>query len=401
MILGGSLRILALVLHLLLIGCLHARSDEGLLVQSGALANGSSVAIVPQSLSVNTEDRAEVVRFYDTVYRASEEIQSQWNGDRANCIAGEIATEYQQAMLQRINFLRAMAGLPGNITINHTWSSQCQEAALMFSAEGKLSHQPPSSWSCYSTDAAQAAAKSNISIGREGPAAIDSFVDDPGLGNYFVGHRRWMLYPPQQVMGVGSVPAAPGYFAAACVWVTSGFGTRPAKPDWVAWPPPGYVPYRVMPRWSNRWSFSYPKADFSEATVTMENSGVDVPVTIEPLENNRGYGDNTMVWKPKGVPLGRPQTDLTYSVSISNVVVQGEKRQFNYQVTIIDPEPALAFSSVTRDAKTVTLTWARVAILQIASQPDGPWQDAPDAPASPHTIAAGDPAAFFRLKSGD
>jgi hypothetical protein len=352
------------------------------------------------ALSVNTHDRAEVVHFYNTVYRASDDLLSGWNGDRENCAAGEISTEYQMAMLQRINYFRTMAGLPANITLNQSWSSKRQEAALMFSAEGKLSHEPPANWSCYTSDASQAASKSNISIGREGPAAIDSFVDDPGLGNYFVGHRRWMLHPPQEVMGVGSVPAGSGKFAAACVWVISSFGARPETPDGVAWPPAGYVPYRVMPRWSNRWSFSYPKASFSGATVAMEHEGSEVPLTIEPFENNRGYGDNSLVWKPNGVPLGRPNKDLTYTVVLKNVTIDGVKRQFSYQVTIVDPDPAPAFSSIILHGKEVTLTWDGVAVLQIASDPFGLWQDASNA-TSPHSMAAVNQAAFFRLRTAD
>ena len=32
-------------------------------------------------------------------------------------------------------------------------------------------------------------------------------MTDPGAGNTFVGHRRWVLYPPTRTMGVGDIPA--------------------------------------------------------------------------------------------------------------------------------------------------------------------------------------------------
>jgi hypothetical protein len=103
----------------------------------------------------------------------------------------------------------------------------------------------------------------------------------------------------------------------------------------VAWPPQGYIPYQVLPKNSRRWSFSYAGATFTGASVFMQRSGTDVPVTLEAQA--QGYGDNTIVWVPQGVPATAPASDITYSVTVSNVVVSGTPRVFNYNVTIIDP----------------------------------------------------------------
>ena len=76
----------------------------------------------------------------------------------------------------RINYFRAMAGLPGDVVFDTTWNAQCQEAALMMIAEGNLSHSPPTGWACYSADGATAAGKSNLALGNHGPGAIDAYI---------------------------------------------------------------------------------------------------------------------------------------------------------------------------------------------------------------------------------
>jgi hypothetical protein len=240
-----------------------------------------------------------------------------------------------------------MAGLPGDVTLDPAWNAKCQAAALMMSAQGQLSHYPDSSWACYSEDGREAAGHSNLGLGNAGPEKIDSYIEDWGDSNYFVGHRRWILYPPQKVMGTGSVPATSvdgtDHSAANALWVIGGFGTRPASPEWVAWPPDGYVPYPVV---YPRWSFSYPDADFSRATVAMFQSGSPVPlVTLALDKNDQGCADNTIVWEPAGLLLQPQAPDTTYSVTLTGVVVAGTTRTFNYEVTIIDPWPDVQTTS--------------------------------------------------------
>ena len=44
---------------------------------------------------------------------------------------------------------------------------------------------------------------------------------------------------------------------------------RPARDGFVAWPPPGFVPYQTV---YPRWSFVLRGADFTNATVTMQRA---------------------------------------------------------------------------------------------------------------------------------
>ena len=289
----------------------------------------------PQVVTVNPTDRTAVVQLYQNTYLASQGIVSGWTGNRSTCTAGTTSQAYADATILRVNYYRAMAGLPGDVILSNAWNLEAQDAALMMSAQGSLSHSPGTNWSCYTAAGAEAAGKSNLALGADAAAAIDLYMDDPGTGgNAAVGHRRWILYPPTKIMGTGNIPSTGGW-AANDLWVIGGSGARPAQPAWVAWPPPNFIPWQILPHSSGRWSFSYPGATFSAASVFMQQGATNVALTLEAQA--QGYGDNTIVWVPQGIPTGAPSADLAYSVTVSNVVVSGQSRVFSYNVTIIDP----------------------------------------------------------------
>ena len=309
-----------------------------------------------QAPAIPLPSREAVVREYQEVYLASGVVPADWTGNRTNCTAGTTSAAYAIATVQRLNFFRFLAGLPEPVSLNPDWSLQCQEAALMMSAQRQLSHAPAPGWACYTAAGAEAAGRSNLALGVAGPAAIDFYFDDPGTGNAAVGHRRWLLYPPLPSVGTGSLPAVGGV-AANALWVIGLPGPRPAEPAWIAWPPPGFIPYRLLPVNSKRWSFSLPNADFSGAVVAMNRGGVAVPVTLEVPTS--GYGDNTLVWVASGVSPAAPVDDVTYLVTVGNVRVEGVARAFTYKVTVIDPArvvppPVLA---VRVEGLAVMLTW--------------------------------------------
>lgn len=294
-------------------------------------------------LSVDTQNREEVRLFFRTVYAASEGSSIRWTGgDVESCLAGTTDPAFRDLVALRINYYRAMAGVPGGIAFDEGNNAKDQEAALMMSANNNLSHDPPETWACYSADGDEAAGRSNLALGNAGPDAVDAYMQDYGSGNSAVGHRRWLLYPQTEWMGTGDVPATSGHWSANALWVFDGNygGTRPAVRDgFVAWPPRGYVPYPVV---YARWSFGYPKADFAAAAVSVTSNGVPVAVTLETVAT--GYGENTLVWYPKGMapssPVNwpRPATDAEFVVQIGGVKVGGVSTNFSYTVTVFDPE---------------------------------------------------------------
>ncbi len=187
---------------------------------------------------------------------------------------------------------------------------KAQAAALMMSVNNTLNHDPPVSWLCYSSDGHSGAGSSNLSLGVDGWDAITLYMKDPGTTNYFAGHRRWILYPQTQVMGTGDIPAIAGYPASnsLVVFDVAHVEQRPAtRETFVAWPPPGYVPYQVV---YPRWSFALANADFSNVYVTMASGGSNLSATPAKLET--GYGENTLVCISMGLTcaIGPPHNTL-------------------------------------------------------------------------------------------
>jgi uncharacterized repeat protein (TIGR01451 family) len=260
---------------------------------------------------------------------------------------GTTTQAYKNAVAARVNWIRGLAGVPAVIALDPTYSAKDQKAALMFSANRQISHNPPNTWMDYTSEAAEAAANSNICYGfASDPGCAEAYLLDWGANNTAAGHRRWILYPQTSTMGTGDVPqsgpAQNPYPPANALWVFDGnYGTaRPAtREQYVAWPPPGFVPYRLV---GPRWSFSYAGADFTSASVSMQRSGSAIPVRLETVQN--GYGENTLVWipdnqDPSAYPqLTPPASDTPYLVSISNVIIGGNPQNFSYTVTIFDPD---------------------------------------------------------------
>jgi hypothetical protein len=174
-------------------------------------------------------------------------------------------------------------------------------------------------------------------LGVRAPDAINGYFFDPGDGNYAVYHRRGLLYPQTRAMGTGDVPQDGDYPAANALWVVDDnhyFDNRPAtRDDFVAWPPPGFVPNSFIIR---RWSLSYPNAGFEHAGVTMTLNGEAVDMQVSPVAN--GYGENTLVWEPAPTVISSLRAaDSVFAVHVSNVLIGGKAKNFDYNVTAFQP----------------------------------------------------------------
>jgi hypothetical protein len=310
---------------------------------TGVLADGQYLVYLPLVVRppepppwVDTQSRAASREWYLTAYLGSVNSESGWTGNHATCDAGTTSEVFRASILRRINYFRSMAGLPLLVGFDPTYNAKAQSAALMMSVNRSLSHTPTSSWICYTEAGREGAGSSNLYLGPYGPEAISGYIYDPGGGNYFVGHRRWILYPPTQFMGTGDIPARDGRPASNALWVFDQANMRGPRPEtretFVAWPPPGYVPYQVV---YPRWSFGYPQADFSQATVMMTRNGQALAVQRNTPVN--GYGDNTLVWEPLTSFGSAPGADVRYQVTVSNANIAGQVRSFSYTVTIFNP----------------------------------------------------------------
>lgn len=329
-------------------------------------ADGDVVVEDLGSFSVNTLNRDETRSFFNAIYMLSEDIDMEWTGDYFNlsdtvAAAGDISETYRLATLLRVNYFRAMAGLPADIVFHSDLNADSQLAAIIMSGNNSLSHFPETDGfpNYITTTGHETAGKSNIAIGSSGPDAIVGYMRDKGASNYKVGHRRWILYPPAYKMGSGDTPkgSAPESILSAIetftgsrpnndqlreanslVVITDFNSTRPITAwPFVSYPAPGYAPYQIV---YPRWSFSIEDADFSNATVEMTRDGSPINVELEPLASF--IGDNTLAWvydnqdSESSTSHEKPDSDIEYEVTISNIA-NAPSSTYTYTVTVFDP----------------------------------------------------------------
>ena len=283
---------------------------------------------------IDISTRAASLDFYQNEYIPSEGVQTGWVGDVANCIAGTTSQTSKNASLRRVNYFRAMAGVPADVVLNSQFNNAAQEAALMMSANNSLSHDPPSNWDCFTSTGHLGASKSNLFLGRNGIPAIDGYIDDFGGNNATVGHRRWILHPQEKEMGIGEIEAGGSYRKSNALYVVDGhtFDPRPeTREEFVAWPPPGYVPEDLV---YPRWSAVFDDADLSSTTVSVVGGSVNL-TQIAPTSTGDSLGDDFIVWT---VPSsGSSSADITYEVTLHDVILDGTNQDIVYNVTAYDP----------------------------------------------------------------
>ena len=293
---------------------------------------------------IDATDRTEVIELYRHYYLPGTHALPGWTGSIGSGAPGTLNRDFVRATLRRINYYRAMSGLPGNVVFDPAHSARCQQAALMMSARNAISHTPSRDWRFYTPEAADTALHANLDLthrGDVGPGSIDRYIADFGSENGCVGHRRWLLYNAASVMGTGAVPAdTAGHPGANVTFIGGPAPHRADAPPSAAWPPAGFVPAPLV---YDRWSFSYDAADFHAARVRVTKNGAPVAAAREKVRfqvraDGTGsiVGNNTLVWTLPGNVVSRT-ADETYRVQIDNVSIAGVQRQFEYTVTSIDP----------------------------------------------------------------
>lgn len=362
-------------------------------LSSGAAQTERLLIQQPQQPVVGADisTREAALAYYDQFYtETADPYAMEWTGSYDSCVAGTISREYQEKTLRRINYYRAIAGLP-LVVLDQSYDRAIQDAAYMISMNTQLNHAPPATWQCYTADGSTGAGHANLAFGV-GWQAIDAYMRDAGLSNADVGHRRWLLHPPTQAMGVGQVPGTTGKAPANAIWVIDPFVTQPRPPTrdrCVAYPPAGFVVYTtVFPR----WSCQLPNADFSQATFSMTKDGVPISVALEPTMDN-GTSEKALVWRPENmphnVPWTRPDHDTVYVVRLENVLIGGIVQTISYTTTIIAPNDPP--TSLTIDTPTLPETSPIGTIAATITVND------PDGPNDYHLVVHGDDASAFTV----
>jgi hypothetical protein len=339
---------------------------------------------------VDMQNRLEVLYFYNAVFAASEGAESRigWTSSYGNCVAGQTAAEFRTDVQRRVNYYRALCGLPADITFDaepafndpasgspqvpaNASKQACAQAAAYNNAFSDLffdnyepSHNPtPDTTACYSPMTWNGAAYSNLTLGYFGPQAVDAYIaedvdGDTTSNNSNVGHRRLLLYSRARDMSTGDVP--PGIYddgtgtyqvpPANALYVAGLLKPAATAPkQFVTWPPGGYLPIKHN---LLRWSISYPGAVFptTAAAISMTGpGGTVIPVTLLSA-NQSNQGDNTLVFQPQLPPV-TGSADVSYRVTVSGITGPGVPATYTWQTTFFDPAALGMLLSITGPAQ--------------------------------------------------
>lgn len=237
-----------------------------------------------------------------------------WSGNLASCTAGDISAAGRANALRMVNLYRFLGGLSA-VTADATKNAAAQKCALMEHANGTLSHTPPTTWKCYSSEGATAAGRSNIAT-APGVSAVDLYMADPGNPTT-IGHRRWILSRSLGPIGLGStLVGSAGY---SCMHVIGGSGM--ASYAYQAWPPPGPVPIEMWnavsfaPLDTVGWTVQSDTINLTGATATLKDGSTVVPTSTTTL--GPGYGSNYAIRFAPTSTSWRALAGHTYNVTIT------------------------------------------------------------------------------------
>ncbi len=308
-----------------------------------------------------------------------------------------LTKDARQSALDWINYYRYAARVP-SITFDDKLNTDASYGALLDAAYGQLSHYPfyengsynkPSSMSQsmfnrgeYTTQTSNISALYSSSDYEKYVinSAVSGQMDDNSSSQNLncVGHRRWLLNPYVQTMGIGSAYVKDGwneYYTAVRVFSNpynsfydSSYGankttSNPGKYTYIAWPASGY---NLSETFSpvNPWSVSLNSADYSEPvdsaitvkitrvsdnkTCTIKSSAYSDKTKSYLVTSNAGYGSITycVIFAPGTDFLGTSALKGQYKVSISGLKnASGASTSLNYTVIFTsvndaDPTPS-------------------------------------------------------------
>ncbi|MCK5742569.1 MAG: T9SS type A sorting domain-containing protein [Chlorobi bacterium] len=278
------------------------------------------------------------------------------NPDVSSCKAGELKDVEKMKILAEINKIRDLHGLP-HVEYNYAYDNEAAQIALICAANGTLTHTPDAGMHCYSAEGYAGGITTNLYLasysGTSLPASENSVVswmhDDP---HQTLGHRRWIINPFVKYMSFGRVDGKPKsggtWNVSAMSWHyvnNTDANISGLDKDFVAYPYGNYPPYLVKKDWllsftviadkTNKWKNNGNAVNYSNVSIEMTPEGGS-KITIASGSYGwdfDGYGiPNCLKWQ-------YPSTlkeNITYTVDIKNVKVNGTSKDYSYQFKLTE-----------------------------------------------------------------
>ena len=282
---------------------------------------------------------------------------------------GKLGRDFLQQNVDMLNFFRLAAGLPA-VSDSEADNADAQYGAVVLAAANTLAHQPPRA-SKMSDDFYQrgcaAASAGNIAVVKLGgideadvernklrsavPMIMLNYMNGFGSSHRAtVPHRRWILYPDLQSVGIGCADAADSsMYQVLKVMGTQSAGAERVDYDFIAWPASGNFPVQAISTeapWSislNPWVFRTPERDSLSITVTRKSDGKTW--TFDASSSADSSGDSFLIVDTQryGVTncilFAFPEDAYAgdYRVTVTGLITRdGQEAVLDYQMHFVD-----------------------------------------------------------------
>ncbi|WP_027085984.1 S-layer homology domain-containing protein [Cohnella panacarvi] len=308
--------------------------------------------------------------------------------------AGALRNDYIQDGVNAINFYRFISGLPYDVTAAAELNKQAQHGAVLLAATGQFTHYPKPSSDMpqdFYEQGYAATTSSNIysSYGYDDhivARSIDAYMEDSDVGNLNrVGHRRWILNPPLQRVGLGQAEGNDGTsYSALKVFDSSRSASTPFH--YVAYPAEGLFPIEVF-KGTYAWSVSINPDEYAEPslknvkislkrvadnktwTLTSANNQATVGGAYMNVENS-GYGSGpAIIFRPNGITAYTAGDKFEVTITGLKSTL-GASQTIHYAVEFMSAARYVASSNAPGTTRFTDIAkhWAKPAIEWAAGQ---------------------------------
>ena len=255
-----------------------------------------------------------------------------WTGSVTGGVAGTTSAAFKEDVRRRINFYRALCGLPGDITLRRDQVRERPGGGIDVRAEWPA--QP------YATEQLdfitpqmppKPRRNSNIALGNYGPGAVDAYMRDDGdttkswataAGSTIRGRSPWAL-----AMSRRQSP----YSSSNALWVIGDFKASDPEIRRLAEPrlralQPGAGPLVAV----------LSGGEFLRGHGDHDARCDQYSDTIISICTDTNMGDNTLVWTPSGIPASDRRR---HAIQRDRFRHQRHRRptSYSYTVTLFDP----------------------------------------------------------------
>ena len=360
---------------------------EGFGGAKGLSYSGADFMAGAEGLTRQTPSAAQIIARYEAYpwNLTTENTYSDKPSTKSPYKAGHLTGKSLENALNLLNFIRYVAGIPADVTLDEEYIKKNQAGSLINCINGQLSHTPDKPEG-FTTDeetelyelGKSGCSSSNIASGYGNIARslLDGWMYDGDSSNIDrMGHRRWVLNPAMTKTGFGAV----GAYSSMYAFDRSGSSVT----DFVAWPAQT-MPIELMNGSGTPWTVSlgsdYKEVDLDKVSVTLRDVSGNKTWTFSKLNANGYFKVNTdyygmpncIIFRPNGVSYNKTSR---FQVTIKGLTDQdGEETSLSYYVNLFSlsdkPEEPEEVTEVTLNKQKLHLLTGQQDTLLATVKPD-------------------------------